>query len=589
MRGLALLLLVFSTPVFAQSSKVEVDVPPESASAVWLESEGFVLIPDPPGMAYVTVILPDSDLPRLRATGLPHRVVEHSRPLRDYLGNGRALDSRFFDWAEINQALADLETAWPNLARRVDLTAMTGAPMTHGGRSIYGLLISDFPAALGDEPNALFVGNHHAREIDTPAHMLDLASHLCSNYSTDPEIASWVDSTQIWIIPTMNPDGLEHVWNVDQWWRKNRRNNGGGVYGVDLNRNYVYDWANCGSFSHSPSSDVYVGPYPESEPETQTMTALARTLNFTKVIDVHQSGREVLYPYACGNMDTEMRNEVFRVRDALAASSGYSTRYASAGGEHFEWEFNEIGSLSYLLELNTTFFPSWSQSLQEILRARPAYLQMLREVVPIRGHVRDAATGVPLDAALSLAGVNHLENEIRQSRASNAGRYHLWVEDGSYNLSVTAPNYVSVSTEATASPTSLDLDVWLPSSNAPWLALEGNLAVGSSIRFVVDGAAVHAGQICTVALSQKSGGPFGGSFSLPGGLSVPLAWDKFTQWTQKNASLVSGTVSASGRGETPWLVIPPIAGGRSWWAAGILSDSNGVFTGVTPALPFLVP
>ena len=56
-----------------------------------------------------------------------------------------------------------------------------------------------------------------------------------------------VDSTEMYFIPCVNPDG--YVYNETTnpngggYWRKNRRNNNDGSYGVDLNRNYGYEWA----------------------------------------------------------------------------------------------------------------------------------------------------------------------------------------------------------------------------------------------------------------------------------------------------------------------------------------------------------
>ena len=53
-------------------------------------------------------------------------------------------------------------------------------------------------------------------------------------------------------------------------WRKNRRDNGNGTFGVDLNRNYSYEWALIGS-SGNGNSDVYHGISAFSEPESQAL------------------------------------------------------------------------------------------------------------------------------------------------------------------------------------------------------------------------------------------------------------------------------------------------------------------------------
>ncbi|HJM39684.1 MAG TPA: M14 family zinc carboxypeptidase, partial [Planctomycetota bacterium] len=356
-----------------------------------------------------------------------------------------------------------------------------------------------------------------------------------------------------------------------------------------LNRNYLFDWANCGSYSTSPSSNVYCGPSPGSEPETQTMLAFARQMNFVKVIDVHQSGQEVLYPYACGNMATAVQSRVWEARDNLAAAANYSDRYASAGGEHFEWEFNEIGALSFLIELDTTFFPSWTQSQAEINRVIPLYLQMLREETPISGHVRDAWTGASLDADFTISGVSMYENETRKSRASNAGRWHSWIANGNYDFTFSAPGYQTATFSESLTGLSVERDVWLMPDSHPSLSVTNPTTVGSWIQFTLDNSSLHSGKSFTVIFSSSNGGPFGGSTTLPGGLELPIVWDRVSDWTVNHASLLSGSLGSQGTGLTPWLVVPPAAAGMTIWASAAIHNGTGQsFYAVSPALIFEV-
>jgi carboxypeptidase T len=89
----------------------------------------------------------------------------------------------------------------------------------------------------------LIVSNHHSRELITPELALDSAKKLVNGYlSNDETIKTVLKSNQVYIMYTMNPDGLNYVWSTNNWWRKNRRRNANGSYGVDLNRNYDAGW-----------------------------------------------------------------------------------------------------------------------------------------------------------------------------------------------------------------------------------------------------------------------------------------------------------------------------------------------------------
>jgi hypothetical protein len=588
MRLLApLALLLAATTLPAQSARVAVDVAPGSAQALRLEMEGFVLEPVPDDSERVEIILPRSDLARLNSYGHRVQLLELSRPLRERItSSGRAIDGRFYDWGELNQKMLDFESAHPAIAKRVDLTALLGAPATHQGRHIYGLKISDNPGADEDEPNVLYVGNHHAREVGTPQHMVDWMADLCAGYGSDPQLTALIDQYEVWVVPTFNPDGLEHVWNVDEWWRKNRRNNGGGVYGVDLNRNYPFQWALCGSFSHTPSSDVYVGPAPGSEPETQTMLAFGRARRFVKVIDVHQSGREVLWGNACGSIPAAANDEVLRMRDVLASAASYATRPPSASGEHYQWEYAEIGALAYLIELDTTFFPTWTASRSEYLRVAPAYRAMLAEEAPLTGHVYDAATGQPIDdATITVAGLSWTNGEQRGSGGA-FGRYHLWLRDGTYDLSFTAPGYGVAQHRVSFGAAPVEKDVFLSPASAPNLFLDGSPAVGSSLRFFLQDAAAYPNRDFWVLLSASGGGPFSAGIPVPGtGLVLDLDQDFLTQWSLGHLNLLGGRLGANGVGVTPWLTVPPAGAGLQVWAAAVISQ-GGSHQAVTPAVQF---
>ena len=81
-----------------------------------------------------------------------------------------------------------------------------------------------------------------------------------------------VDSdADVWIVPTMNPDGLA---------AGTRRN----AHGVDLNRNFPTD----GWVRTDPGSTTYGGPRAASEPETRAMTTFLREIRPQWIVSLHQ-------------------------------------------------------------------------------------------------------------------------------------------------------------------------------------------------------------------------------------------------------------------------------------------------------------
>ena len=139
--------------------------------------------------------------------------------------------------SEMQQAAAD----HPTICELVDLTSRYGLPLTADGNSVLAIHISDNVSVDEDEPAVLIASCHHAREIVTPVIALEAIERLTDDYGSVGAITSAVDAHDIWILPVMNPDGYEYVFNVDNNWRKNRSVFPGGI-GVDQNRNYPQGW-----------------------------------------------------------------------------------------------------------------------------------------------------------------------------------------------------------------------------------------------------------------------------------------------------------------------------------------------------------
>ena len=119
--------------------------------------------------------------------------------------------------------------------------------LTHENRPVYWLRISDNPNVNETEPEVLYTSIHHAREPQSLAQLIFYMWYLLENYGSNDEVSYLVDNTEMYFIPMINPDGyIENETNNPNGgglWRKNKRDNLDGEFGVDLNRNYEYKWA----------------------------------------------------------------------------------------------------------------------------------------------------------------------------------------------------------------------------------------------------------------------------------------------------------------------------------------------------------
>jgi carboxypeptidase T len=205
----------------------------------------------------------------------------------------------YLTYSEAIAKLDSLATMYPNILKaKAPISNFT----TFEGRNIYWYKISDNPNADEAEPEIFYNALHHAREAVTVSQIAYYMAYLCENYASNPEIKYLVDNTEMYFVPIVNPDG--YIYNEINYpfgggmWRKNRRIMLSGEEGVDLNRNYSLGWGynNIGS-SNLEYSDVYRGPSPASEPETQAMEWFCNTHQFKIALNTHSFSDLLIYPW----------------------------------------------------------------------------------------------------------------------------------------------------------------------------------------------------------------------------------------------------------------------------------------------------
>jgi hypothetical protein len=134
--------------------------------------------------------------------------------------------------------------------------------------------------------------------------------YLLENYQTNSEIKALVNNSELYFVPCVNPDG--YIFNQTEFpqgggmWRKNRRDNNDGTFGIDLNRNYGYNWG-YDDFGSSPDSqtDTYRGIAGFSEPETRAIKAFCERHSFKIALNYHTYSNLLIHPWGYENLQCE--------------------------------------------------------------------------------------------------------------------------------------------------------------------------------------------------------------------------------------------------------------------------------------------
>jgi hypothetical protein len=187
--------------------------------------------------------------------------------------------------------------SYPNYAAIVDflttinsnIATVSVIGQTTEGRDIHVVKISS-----GGPPkkSILIDSNIHAREWIAGATGTWIINELITNADSYATILEEVD---IYVIPMINADGYEYSRTNDRMWRKTRSvNPGSSCVGCDPNRNFAFMWGGE-STSPDPCSDIYHGPGPFSEPETQ---AIERFVTDSEAAGVQFLAYMTLHSYA---------------------------------------------------------------------------------------------------------------------------------------------------------------------------------------------------------------------------------------------------------------------------------------------------
>lgn len=420
----------------------------------------------------------------IEAMGLNPRLVE-TQPNPPAPSPTRALGV-YHSYNALTLHLQDVIAMYPSL------TNLVSVGQSVQGREMWALHISDDPMIEEDEPEFVYISTMHGDERVGTEMCLYFIDHLLANYGTDTRITDLVDETAIWIMPLMNPDGLELGSRFN-------------ANGFDLNRSFP-------QFGVDFFGDRFLGSTDTSgwQPEVARIIEWTESESFTLVANLHTGALVVSYPLD-GEVSVPSGVDLPSVDDLLFED--FALRYSlnnppMAASPFFaqgitngnEW-FKVLGSMQdyqyrfglapgMLMELSLPKIPPssalpglWDDNRESMLQYAEA------SHTGVRGIVTDAISGDPIRAYVVV-------ESFEKSTVSDpdVGDYHRVLLPGTYDLSFLALGYQSVTVKdvvvGSGAATRVDVQMSvavIPAANRIPLALLmlalGGVAAALLLRF----------------------------------------------------------------------------------------------------------
>lgn len=330
--------LLYSKPIFAYSKK-------------YTHEEIYVLDPQ---LKYLSLIRQSGDFTVDHISsqgyevyggkGLRQWIYQHNIPYQLKNENHHHHLNSYVSPEVITEKLKKLHAQYPHL------TQLFSIGKSHQKRDLWVMKISDRPQVDEMEPEVKYVANMHGDEIVGRELMMLLMEDLLAEYQKGNEtIVNLINSTEIFILPSMNPDGM------------NRRQRGNARF-VDLNRDFP-------DFTTPDNSNSYEN----REPETQSMMKWQKTRHFSLSANFHGGAVVVNYPWDTTadqhpqlplvlNLSKKYAGEVEEMRNSTEFPEGIVNGYQwyEVDGGMQDWSSYYHQDLQLTLEVSQAKWPDSS-------------------------------------------------------------------------------------------------------------------------------------------------------------------------------------------------------------------------------------
>lgn len=357
--------------------------------------------------------------------------------------------NKYYNYVDLTGLLQSLAQKYPHIAN------VSSIGQSVEGRELWVMRITKDPSGDAQgKPKFKYVGNMHGDETVSRQVLVYLVEYLLTEYGAEPRITELVDTTDVYIMPSMNPDGFEKSIEGQCSGTNGGRNN---AQNMDLNRSFP---------------DQYDGTTvtPGAVPEVMAVIRWIQEKKFVLSGNLHGGTVVASYPFddsashqRQGRYSQSEDDSLFHYL-ALVYSQNHPVMKTGepncldAPEETFkdgitngaQWydvpggmqDFNYLygNCLEITMELSCCKYPPASELHKEWDLNRESLIAYIEKVhIGVHGYVKEAISGTPLaDVSIVVASIHH------NLTTGKYGDYHRLLLPGSYNITAAAPGYAPV-------------------------------------------------------------------------------------------------------------------------------------------------
>lgn len=250
---------------------------------------------------------------------------------------------KYPSFEDMTKFLKDITSKYPKISKLFSIGKSVE------GRDLWVVKISDNVEEDEVEPEFKYISSMHGDEITGRELTQFFIKDILEGYGYNKEIKSLVNNTEIFIMPSMNPDGSN---------KKKRAN----ANGYDLNRNFP-NWTN-----NDPNSLL------GRQPEVQAIMKFQKSRNFALSANFHGGAECVNYPWDSAHERHPLNDLLIDISLTYAnenpamKNSRYFDRGITNGADWYvlkggmqDWSYIWHNDLQVTIELSNTKYPRYSK------------------------------------------------------------------------------------------------------------------------------------------------------------------------------------------------------------------------------------